>query len=184
MRVGQQVIAQHLLSKRWDLRGEIIENRDNGRSYLVQINGRQYLRNRRFLRPLPKPQQQLVSHERQPMATNIQPTRDYNVRVQNQPPHHIPTPDRAQTQAPQARQNPRKTPITRTEHNTHQNLPAANKTTTDTLPGHDPTTQEKKLPTHMLEFLKHLFYQLIDYKKLEGEMTQSDIIRYRLTPTI
>ena len=89
MRVGQQVIAQHLLSKRWDLRWEIIENRDNGRSYLVQINGRQYLRNRRFLRPLPKPQQQLVSHERQPMATNIQPTRDYNVRVQNQPPQHI-----------------------------------------------------------------------------------------------
>ena len=100
MRLGQQVIAQHILSKRWDLRGEITENRDNGRSYLVQINGRQYLRNRRFLRPLPKPQQQLVSHERQPMATNIQPTRDYNVRVQNQPPHHIPTPVRAQTQAP------------------------------------------------------------------------------------
>ena len=60
--LGQQVIAQHLLSKSWDLRGEIIENRENGRLYLVQINGRRYLRNRRFLRPLPKPQQQHVSH--------------------------------------------------------------------------------------------------------------------------
>ena len=64
MRLGQQVIAQHLLSKRWDLRGEIIEIRDNGRSYLVQINSRRYLRNYRFLRPLPKPQQQHVNHER------------------------------------------------------------------------------------------------------------------------
>ena len=55
LHVGQPVIAQHVLTKCWDQRGTIIENRDNGRSYLVQMNGRKYLRNRRFLRPLPKP---------------------------------------------------------------------------------------------------------------------------------
>ena len=96
MHPGQQVIAQHLLSKRWDLRGEIIENRDNGRSYLVQINGRRYLRNRRFLRP----RQHLVPHERPPVATDTRPTtRDYTVRVQDKPHHHAQTPVRTQTQA-------------------------------------------------------------------------------------
>ena len=40
----------------WDQRAEILENRNNRQSYLVQINGRGYLRNRRFLRPLPNPQ--------------------------------------------------------------------------------------------------------------------------------
>ena len=29
MHPGQHIIAQHLLSKRWDLSGEILENRDN-----------------------------------------------------------------------------------------------------------------------------------------------------------
>ena len=35
LHIGQPVIAQHVLTKRWDQRGEIVENRDNGRSYLV-----------------------------------------------------------------------------------------------------------------------------------------------------
>ena len=43
LHIGQPVIAQHVLTKHWDQRGEIVENRDNGRSYLVQMNGRQYL---------------------------------------------------------------------------------------------------------------------------------------------
>ena len=57
MHPGQQVIAQHLLTKRWDQLAEIIENRSNGQSYLVRINNRGYLRNRRFLPPLPNLEQ-------------------------------------------------------------------------------------------------------------------------------
>ena len=68
--VGQPVLAQHVLTKRWDQRGTIIENRDNGRSYLVQMNGRRYLRNRRFLCQLP---QQLP-------ATSARPPGDYHAR--------------------------------------------------------------------------------------------------------
>ena len=51
---GQVIIAQHMLTKQWDQRATIIESRSNGRSYLVRMNnGRQYLRNRRFLPPSP-----------------------------------------------------------------------------------------------------------------------------------
>ena len=100
LHVGQPVIVQHVLTKRWDQRGEIVENRDNGRSYLVQMNGRRYLRNRWFLRPIPKQQQQHVKHEQQGTATNTQPPGDHNMRARNQPPYHIPTLIRTQTQAP------------------------------------------------------------------------------------
>ena len=53
MEPGQVVIAQHMLTKRWDQRGTIIERQSNGRSYMVSINERRYLRNRRYLRPSP-----------------------------------------------------------------------------------------------------------------------------------
>ena len=62
MHPGQHVIAQQLLTRRWDQRAEILENRNNGQTYLVRINGRGYLRNRRFLRPLPNPQQRYAQH--------------------------------------------------------------------------------------------------------------------------
>ena len=75
LHVGQPIIAQHVLTKPWDQRGEILENRDNGRSYLVQMNSRQYLRNSRFLRPLLK-QQQHARHEQQCATTNLQPSGD------------------------------------------------------------------------------------------------------------
>ena len=83
MQTGQHVIAQHLLSKRWDLRGEIIESRDGGRSYLVLMNGRRYLRNRRFLRPVPKPQYN-----------------EYNTGIRAQH-HRMQTPTRTLTRAPE-----------------------------------------------------------------------------------
>ena len=96
LHIGQPVIAQHVLTKRWDQRGEIVENRDNGRSYLVQMNGRQYLRNRCFLCPLPK--QQHARHK-QRVTMGPQPPGDYNMRSQNQPFHHISPLIRPQTQA-------------------------------------------------------------------------------------
>ena len=91
LRVGQPVIAQHVLTKRWDQRGTITENRDNGRSYLVQMNGRKYLRNRRFLRPVP---QQLPT-------TSARPPGNYYARVRNQEfvRNQPPTPSRPRTYA-------------------------------------------------------------------------------------
>ena len=107
--VGQPVLAQHVLTKRWDQRGTIIENRDNGRSYLVQMNGRRYLRNRRFLCQLP---QQLP-------ATSARPPGDYHARDRNQPS----TPGRPRTHAMEPdripeRPRPNKQDNTPTRHNT------------------------------------------------------------------
>ena len=65
--IDQPVIAQHVLTKRWDQWGEIVENRDNGRSYLVQMNGKQC----RFLSPLPK--QHHERHKQQRVIQNTPP---------------------------------------------------------------------------------------------------------------
>jgi hypothetical protein len=54
---GQHVIAQHLLTKRWDQQAVILESRSKGQSYVISINGRSFLRNRRFLRPNREPNQ-------------------------------------------------------------------------------------------------------------------------------
>jgi hypothetical protein len=57
MQPGQHVIAQHLLTKRWDQRAVILESRSKGRSYVISINGRSFLRNRFFLRTNREPNQ-------------------------------------------------------------------------------------------------------------------------------
>ena len=49
--VGQIVSVQNPITNRWDSRGTIVKVRDRSRSYLVDINGTEYLRNRKFLRP-------------------------------------------------------------------------------------------------------------------------------------
>jgi hypothetical protein len=51
LKPGQAVIAQHMITKRWDQRATIVEVRENGRSFTIAINGSTFLRNRRFLRP-------------------------------------------------------------------------------------------------------------------------------------
>ena len=106
MHTGQHVIAQHLLSKRWDLRGEIIESRDGGRSYLVLMNGgRRYLRNRRFLRPIPNPQQYPTHPPTIPDTR--QTTTGYNARVHNKPYHQTQTPTRTPPRVPNPIGRPR-----------------------------------------------------------------------------
>jgi hypothetical protein len=64
---GQHVIAQHLLTRRWDQRAVILESRSNGRSYVICINGRSYLRNRRFLRPNPNPEPNQTNSTKPPI---------------------------------------------------------------------------------------------------------------------
>jgi hypothetical protein len=48
---AQQVFIQNEKNKRWDRHGTIVRMRPDGRSYVVAIEGRRLLRNRRFLRP-------------------------------------------------------------------------------------------------------------------------------------
>ena len=50
LQVGQLVIVQDPVSGRWDSRGTVKSVRRKRRSYLIDIDGQEYLRNRRFLR--------------------------------------------------------------------------------------------------------------------------------------
>ena len=51
MKPGDKVIAQNTLTKRWDTHATIISRRRDGRSYWINSDGRNYVRNRKFLRP-------------------------------------------------------------------------------------------------------------------------------------
>lgn len=51
--IGHTVVSQNLKTGQWDQKATIIEKRPNGRSYVVNINGRKRLQHRRFLRPSP-----------------------------------------------------------------------------------------------------------------------------------
>jgi hypothetical protein len=73
LKPGQVVTAQHVLTRRWDQRATILESRDNGQSYHVRINGRTYLRNRRFLRPSRQPSQADLANTTKPPATTEAP---------------------------------------------------------------------------------------------------------------
>jgi len=52
LQVGQNVLLQNPISKKWDSMGKIKKIREDGRSYTVESNDSTYLRNRRHLRPL------------------------------------------------------------------------------------------------------------------------------------
>ena len=81
--VGQDIMIQNPHSLRWDACGRVKECRDNGRSYLIEIEDKVYLRNRRFLRPVSESQNQdqdqgqapVRSHQRAPARdSGKQPT--------------------------------------------------------------------------------------------------------------
>ena len=50
--LGQTVLVQDHKTKQWSHEATIVEKR-NRRSYLVEMDGRQHVRNRRFIRPRP-----------------------------------------------------------------------------------------------------------------------------------
>jgi hypothetical protein len=50
--VGADVLIQDPQSKLWNSKGKIAAIRENKRSYLVSVNGRNFVRNRKFIRPL------------------------------------------------------------------------------------------------------------------------------------
>ena len=50
--VGTLVVIQDRKTKRWSIRGTVLEKKKNRNTYTVEANGgRRYLRNRKFLRP-------------------------------------------------------------------------------------------------------------------------------------
>ena len=51
--VGTKVLVQDMKSKRWDINAVVTQVRKNNRSYTIKTeNGKFYLRNRKFLRPV------------------------------------------------------------------------------------------------------------------------------------
>ena len=56
LKPGQKVVLQNPFSKRWDTSGTILSARKNGHSYVVSLeNGKETIRNRRFLKPASPP---------------------------------------------------------------------------------------------------------------------------------
>lgn len=51
---GDTVRIQNPLTRKWDQTGEIIETRNSKRSYIIHTNGKEIVRNQRFLRSVPK----------------------------------------------------------------------------------------------------------------------------------
>ena len=49
--VDTLVVLQNFKTRRWDRKGTIVERKQNRNTYVVEVEGRNFLRNRRFLRP-------------------------------------------------------------------------------------------------------------------------------------
>jgi hypothetical protein len=49
---GMNVLVQDPRTKKWTQTAEIIESRKNKKSFLISLNGKEIVRNRRFLKPL------------------------------------------------------------------------------------------------------------------------------------
>ena len=52
LRAGQHVLVQHHGTKRWTIPATVVDIRPNGRSYLLDMDGKVKVRNRRFVRPV------------------------------------------------------------------------------------------------------------------------------------
>jgi uncharacterized protein YegP (UPF0339 family) len=108
--VGSRVLLQDPVSKAWNSRGVIIAARDGGRSYYVEIDKKckQFLRNRRFLRPIAgsSPSTTMENSEssasKQPVSKP--PILRRSLRLQNQ---REPDPKQARVSPKQVRFSPR-----------------------------------------------------------------------------
>ena len=52
LKPGEKVVIQDQKSLRWLDEGVVLEKREDGRSYLVESRGKEFLRNRKFLKPI------------------------------------------------------------------------------------------------------------------------------------
>ena len=77
MEPGDKVIAQNMLTKRWDAQATIVSRRRDGRSYWVDIDDRKFVRNRKFLRPclIPDPPDAMEPSPTKPTTTRRYPKR-------------------------------------------------------------------------------------------------------------
>ena len=82
MKPGDKVIAQNMLTKRWDAQATIISRRHDKRSYWIEIDDRRYIRNRKFLRPCstPDPPDDREPSPAKPDAMEPSPTKPTTTR--------------------------------------------------------------------------------------------------------
>ena len=83
LKPGQQIIAQHVLTRRWDQHAVTLESRANGRSYVIRINGQSSLWNRRFLRPNQEPNQTNFMRPPTPQEATFMRPRHHKKLLQN-----------------------------------------------------------------------------------------------------
>ena len=57
---GTHVVLQDPKTKRWTIYGIVLEQRKNGRSYLIEVDGQRFLRNQKMIRPCPNQERQVV----------------------------------------------------------------------------------------------------------------------------
>ena len=60
---GTHVVLQHHRTKRWTIYGIVLEQRKNGRSYLVEVDGQRFLRNRKMIRPCLNQERKIVDDD-------------------------------------------------------------------------------------------------------------------------
>ena len=82
MKPGDKVIAQNMLTKRWDTHATIISRRRDRRSYWINSDGCNYVWNRKFLRPclIPDPPDAAEPIPAEPTTTPRYPKRTGNHR--------------------------------------------------------------------------------------------------------
>jgi hypothetical protein len=106
LKQGQKVFVQHPGSKRWTSTATVLKFGINDREYIVRNdeNGREYRRNRKFLRPQ---RVQPVTPPRQPVpAPELHPLQKVKVPSEPSVPRVVPEPDMATNNRPQRQKKP------------------------------------------------------------------------------
>ena len=106
LKQGQKVFVQHPGSKRWTSTATVLRFGINDREYIVRNdeNGREYRRNRKFLRPQ---RVQPVTPPRQPVpAPELHPLQKVKVPSEPSVPRVVPEPDMATNNRPQRQKKP------------------------------------------------------------------------------
>ena len=85
LNIGDPVHVQNPFNKKWDTSAIIVAPRDDGQSYIIKYDGKEYIRNRIFLRPAASASHDLVedatsapSHDPSPGPSTVsKPSSDY-----------------------------------------------------------------------------------------------------------
>ena len=74
LNIGDKVVVQHAISKKWLEKGTVVGIRAHERSYLVRLDtGRILVRNRKFIRPIASSTTQIENPQRSATKSNLRP---------------------------------------------------------------------------------------------------------------